>query len=137
EEGEVGDFEFCVRTLSRPNKCVIKSSLLATETSLLSSGFGPFLPGEEVTFCYQITDWVKYGCSQLQGIVPIFGSGWDSSSFTIVGEPQIITKELNHYSNGEWFWLEEDEVRYNTTSPPFTDYNVLPGQPLKAGWYFR
>src|SRR5690606_35021738 len=66
-----------------------------------------------------------------------FGSGWDSSSFTIVGEPQIITKELNHYSNGEWFWLEEDEVRYNTTSPPFTDYNVLPGQPLKAGWYFR
>jgi Leucine-rich repeat (LRR) protein len=131
------DFNICLRVFSRPNRCAIQTNLSSVRTSLLSNSFGPFLPGEEVEFCYEITEWVKYDCSKLQGIVPIFGSGWDPASFEPKGAPQLINQNLPSYKPGAWFWKENNEVTYKTTAPFNTDYVIFPGQRLRAGWFFQ
>lgn len=135
--GSLGEFELCLRSLSRPNRCVLDSDLYVRNTSLGSSSSGPFIPGEEIEFCFEIKEWFKYDCSNLQGIVPVFGQGWDTSSFTIVGEPKITTTGLTSHKQGRWVWVERNTIFYNATVLPNSDYGVFPGQPLRAGWFFQ
>lgn len=135
--GTLGEFELCLRALSRPNRCVLNSDLYVTNTSLGSTSAGPFIPGEEIEFCFEIKEWFKFDCSNLQGIVPIFGQGWDTSSFTIVGEPKITTTHLESHKQGRWIWVERNTLFYNATVQPNSDYGIFPGQPLRAGWFFQ
>ncbi len=131
------DFSLCVRVFARPNRCAVKTELTVVNTSLLSNSFGPFIPGEEVEFCYEVKEWVKYDCSKIQGIVPIFGPGWDESSFAPSGAPITINQNLNSFKEGAWFWRESNEISYKTTAPFNTDYVIFPGQRLRGGWYFQ
>ncbi len=131
-EGNVGDFDLCVSVID-VEFCNVESSLYATETSLGSPLEGPYLPGEEVTFCYEITEWEKLECNGLQGIVPSFGIGWDSISLEANGEPVQVDTPLVANHSGTWEWYDLGEIRYNTFNPV---NGIEGGQGMPAGWYF-
>ena len=93
--GDVGSFDLCVTLNVDNSPCNVTSDLTVTATSMGSPLTGPFLPGEVVSLCYNITDW-QVGASNnwLQGIVPTFGDCWDPASFDASGMPVSITTAL-------------------------------------------
>jgi hypothetical protein len=131
--GMEGKFDLCVSTLDI-EFCNRDPRLYVTQTSLGSPLSGPFLPGEEVQICYEVTVWDKLDCNGLQGILPEFGEGWDSTSFNSMGRPvQIDTMLEAVIANGEWDWWPLGTVHYNFTNPVF---GYSGGQTLPTGWYF-
>lgn len=98
------------------NNCLIEAELRVTQTSLGSPPEGPFLPGEFITFSFTIlnyrADQLLSGnqCQWLQGVIPVFGNGWDPASFRPDGQPNPNTATL---PSEIWEWYPEDEVRYN------------------------
>ena len=131
--GIVGEFDICVDNYPLDVNCNIENELVVTNTSYGSNPNGPFQSGEQVEFCYRITDWNNENCNWLQGIVPLFGLGWDQSSYTTNGQPKEITKWPQAHVNGEWKWFGFGEVTYNIDN---LDQGYSAGDPMPAGWYF-
>lgn len=131
--GEEGYFRLCLNTYQNTSICNTDQHLVVTNTSLNSPLEGPYLPGEEVTFCYQVNAWQFIACNWLQGIVPDFGPCWDQASFDLVGQPRIINKYPSSYAAGSWRWFRAGEAIYNVNNPT---YGLRTGDPLPAGWYF-
>ena len=130
--GYSGDFNLFMNVID-VNFCNIENALYATQTSMGSALEGPYLPGESVTFCYELTQWDKLECNALQGIVPTFGEGWDENSFNFFGQPLQIDTMLVPFANGSWNWYPLGVVRYNFTNQ---NQGYQGGQSLPAGWYF-
>ncbi|MDX1478184.1 MAG: T9SS type A sorting domain-containing protein [Saprospiraceae bacterium] len=130
--GLSGAFTICASALD-VNFCNRNPELYVARTSMGSPLNGPYMPGEAVTFCYEVTMWDKLECNGLQGIQPTFGGGWDSASFNGLGMPVDVDTMLVPLSNGTWDWWPVGSVNYNFT-------NVIQGYPggvaLPAGWYF-
>lgn len=129
-----GTFNICVSTDSKSNECNISSELIVTQASMGSPLSGPFLPGEQVTFCYTVDNWNKSKCNKLQGIVPEFGDGWDRSSFSAFGRPLDITEDLDAHQDGRWQWFSTvDQVLYKISNPNngYPINTILP-----SGWFF-
>jgi hypothetical protein len=78
-----GDFEICVSTISKGSYCVISRDLQVVARSNGGPLEGPFAPAETVSICMNINSYTAAGngCQWFQGIVPVFGNGWDPSSF--------------------------------------------------------
>lgn len=131
--GMQGRFNLCVSALNI-DFCNIDPEIYVNQTSMGSPLSGPFQPGEEVQICYEVRDWDKLDCNGLQGIVPEFGPGWDSTSFNSMGRPIQIDSMLTPVSaNGEWSWWTVGSVQYNFTNPVF---GINGGASLPVGWYF-
>lgn len=132
-EGNAGDFELCASSVD-VEFCNRSDRLYATSTSKGSPLNGPFQPGEEVQFCYELNTWAKLECNGFQGLLPTFGPGWDSTWFNPAGQPlymdSLLMPVINH---GFWAWYGVGEVRYNITNP-INGY--AGGQGLPPGWYF-
>ena len=103
--------------LHAQNECVLEQSLSVTHTSMGSPADGPYQPGEEVTFCYTISQFEEVNCNWLHGIVPVFGDGWHPSSFNSNGEPHLITSNLVSHVDGAWSWYPNGWARYNFNNP--------------------
>jgi PKD repeat protein len=139
------------------SNCVLDTELEVTETSLGSPLTGPFKAGEEVTFRYTINEYsaLNNGCQWLQGIVPIFGNGWDPNSFQADGRPTEAVDPLTQYS-GTWAWYDQDTITYKWDSPFYNiftdslsgrkkicyyldsnciDTGVVAGEGMPAGWF--
>lgn len=103
--------------------CLIEAELSVTSTSLNSPLEGPFVPGEIVTFRFDILNYradpTNSGneCQWLQGIVPVFGNGWAPVSFQSNGVPKSSSKPSDI-----WTWFEEGEVGYNSPTNEYTIY---------------
>lgn len=138
--------------------CLIDAELTVVNTSLGSPMEGPFVPGEIVTFEFEIlnyrADAANTGnqCQWLQGVVPVFGNGWDPISFRTDGRPVNRSKP-----NENWNWFPEGEVGYNFPTNAYTIFRdpvfdrlaICSGQspdcagngiteaetPMPAGWY--
>jgi hypothetical protein len=101
--------------------CLIDAELTVINTSLGSPVEGPFVPGEIVTFEFEIlnyrADAANAGnqCQWLQGVVPVFGNGWDPISFRTDGRPVNRSKP-----NENWNWFPEGEVGYNFPTNAYT-----------------
>jgi len=101
--------------------CLIDAELTVVNTSLGSPAQGPFVPGEIVTFEFEIfnyrADAANAGnqCQWLQGVVPVFGNGWDPISFRTDGRPVNRSKP-----NENWNWFPEGEVGYNFPTNAYT-----------------
>lgn len=116
----------------------------------------PYSAGEEVTFTVTAvySQDVNKPVLWQQAIIPVFGEGWDISSFQYVGGPPDIFDGLDNL----WKWYDDEEVRIR--AKPFnlltfkdvygrlgmTDYSNLSAQlneikclnqdsGLPGGWY--
>jgi hypothetical protein len=130
--GLTGDFMLCASIVDL-NFCNNTPELYATSTSKGSALTGPFLPGEEVQFCYAIPEWDKLECNGLQGVQPSFGPGWDPDNFLVNGKPTRVDTLLTPIANGVWEWKNLGDVNYNFTNP---SQGYQGGQGLPPGWYF-
>ena len=89
-----GSFDLCLQLSENSSQCNLNSSLEVKQTSLGSNKTGPYKPGEQVEFCYTIDGYNNVSCNYLHAIIPLFGEGWDDSSFNSVGQPAQMTKAL-------------------------------------------
>ncbi len=144
-------------TKSSQSRCVLDSELEVIHTSLGSPFTGPFKSDEEVTFRYTIHEYsaADNGCQWLQGIVPIFGNGWDPNSFQADGRPTEAVDPLTQYS-GSWAWYDQDTITYKWDAPFYNiftdslsgrkkicyyldsnciDTGVVAGEGMPAGWF--
>ena len=118
-----GDFELCVSSIIIPNSCVANATIEAIQTSMGSPLNGPYLPDEVVEFRYAINEYRVSqlseinNCAWLQGIVPIYGNGWDPNSFTPTGEPEMVSQPIAQY-RGAWDWF--DSISFNFETALFT-----------------
>ena len=132
ENGLEGDFDFCADFIPDASLCNVDDEMIETGSSDPSTPVGgPYSPGESVTFCYTINQYLKEQCNWLQGIIPTFGDCWDPSSFNPDGSPVNVTSPIAQAGNnaGVWSWWPDGAVQYNAGHP-------LVGQNSGAGWYF-
>lgn len=130
--GAEGEFQICANFLPDASLCNVDDEMNETASSDPSTPIGgPYSPGEVVTFCYTINQYMKEQCNWLQGIIPTFGDCWDPASFLASGAPAVVTDPLDQAGNnaGVWSWWPNGTVQYNTGHP-------LAGQNSGAGWYF-
>ena len=111
-----GEFEICVNTISVASACVLSRDIEITSRSSGGPLDGPFFPGETVGVCMNVNSYtpVGNGCQWFQGIVPVFGNGWDPSSFDGEGQP------LNATINGNNMGVPGNGV-YGSTFDWFVD----------------
>lgn len=98
--GFMGDFTisfYC--PIAYGSTCVLDHEVEPVLTSMGSPLYGPYQRGEVVSFCYRLNEYtpVGNGCQWFQGVVPIFGSGWDTTFFETAGQP------MNASLNGQVF----------------------------------
>lgn len=112
-----GVFDLCVNTISVSSVCVIDRDIEITARSEDGPLEGPFLPGETVSICFNVSSFsaAANGCQWFQGLVPIFGNGWDPSSFDANGQP------INATINGNAMGLEFNGLYMSSTWDWFTD----------------
>lgn len=143
-----GYFNMCVIVNNNISTCNTNNSLVVTNTSMGSPFTGPFQQGEQVTFCYTVTDFQQINCNYLQGIVPTFGNGWDPASFNAFGMPVNVstsiltagTLQLIPLVNdvcagnpaGSWSWFPNGSAVYNI----IFNGQLLPNTSLPGGWFF-
>jgi Leucine-rich repeat (LRR) protein len=131
--GDSGFFDLCLSTFENTSVCNTDNELKVVSTSLGSPFEGPFQPGEEVTFCYQVRHWQYISCNWLQAIVPTFGPCWDPAYFDIVGQPRIVNQLPRPIAQGSWRWFVAGEARYNVNN---LNMGLRINDAMPAGWYF-
>lgn len=118
-----GTFDLCINVIRESIvSCVTDAEVRMLEKSHGGSLDGPFHPGEEVRVCLNVNRFdVSTGaqnCQWLQGVVPIFGNGWDPGSFDSNGQPYNATMNalpfpaMNVHNGGQWEWWTA--VAYHT-----------------------
>lgn len=122
-----GEFELCVNTISQASACVTDSEIEITSRSSGGPLTGPFFPDETVGVCLKVNSYTAAGngCQWFQGIVPVFGNGWDPSSFDANGQPNNATVNGNNmgvagnglYGASTWDWFTD--VDYHHTNAFF------------------
>ncbi len=159
--GEESGYNFCINTFENPSVCTVSSGISVVSTSMGSPSFGPYQQGEIVRFRITVDAWTtaSNNCQWLHGIVPIFGKGWDPSSFDGNGMPMNVAgPNIVAMNEGDWrwftgvtynvpaavpatrrIWVDSDGVIRICSSyepdcdpsyPPLTQGSVLPG-----GWF--
>ena len=113
----------------------------------------PYNPGQTVNFTVTIPPYSQTTTIQwLQAVIPVFGEGWDPSSFEYFSGPPVA----HTVPSGIWDWWDEGEITYNYSStnyqlyfnelgqlaichfsncPPESDGCISAGDRLPAGWY--
>ncbi|MEL6987695.1 MAG: PKD domain-containing protein, partial [Bacteroidota bacterium] len=123
-----GDFEICMSTNQDNETCNMKDTLIVISTSMGSPLDGPYMPGEEVSFEYTLFEWKTdtigggNNCQYLKGIVPIFGNGWDPTSFNSNGQP-LISDGPNTVAGASWVWFTEASYNEDSDLISIGDFN--------------
>ncbi len=112
-----GDFKLCVSTIAKGSFCVVNRDLQITARSNGGALEGPFDPGEKVSVCMNVNEFTAAGngCQWFQGFVPVFGNGWDPSSFDSLGQPlnatlngiSFDTLGNGKYGASTWRWFND------------------------------
>jgi hypothetical protein len=120
---QTGEFELCVNTVTQTSNCVLDREIKIMARSYGGSLEGPFLPGEVVSVCMNVNSFTaaNNGCQWFQGLVPVFGNGWDPASFdgngqplnaTVNGEPMSIPGN-GVYGVATWDWFTDVDHHYD------------------------
>ncbi len=148
-DGSAGEFQLCYDLEEDSNVCNTNSELRIISTSNGSPAYGPYKQGEEVNFCYTIDGFQNVGCNYLHAIIPLFGEGWDLTSYELSGVPSNITTPLETQGNtiftnsnpscegdpaGTWTWLYNNELSYNLNSE--NTLNLTTADAVPPGWVF-
>ncbi|MEM9023804.1 MAG: hypothetical protein AAGB22_08675, partial [Bacteroidota bacterium] len=94
-------------------------SVTLTPQATVNGGVAFYPPNTTVTMCLDVTQYNGCGANWLDGIAPIFGPGWDTS--TLAPSGTVATAGL---SAGTWIW---------TSGFTSTNTNMVLANP---GWYF-
>jgi hypothetical protein len=123
-----GNFEICVSTNSKTSNCMKDRNIEVVARSNGGPLEGPYDPKETVSICMNINEYTAAGngCQWFQGIVPVFGNGWDPSSFDSSGQPANAKVNGNPfgvdgnglYGTETWNWF--DSVDYHYDNPNLT-----------------
>ncbi len=126
-----GDFELCVSTLSTGFVCVVDRDIEVTARSNGGPLEGPFDPDETVSICFNVNSYTaaSNGCQWFQGLVPVFGNGWNPVSFDSNGQPINGTingqapgvVENGLYGASTWDWFTDVDYHYDSPSMTITD----------------
>ncbi len=132
-----GDFSIHMRILPEGFICVKDRSLKITHRSNEGPLEGPFDPNEEVRVCLNVEAFVaaNNGCQWFQGLVPVFGNGWDPSSFDSLGQPMNAT--VNDLPIGEpgnglyglgselatWDWFDDVDYHHDYDDLTIGDFD--------------
>lgn len=118
-----GEFELCVNTISEASLCVTDRDIEITGRSSGGPLEGPFFPGETVSICFNVNAYTaaNNGCQWFQGLIPVFGNGWDPSSFDANGQPLNATVNGNAmgvagngiYGTSIWDWFTDVDYHYD------------------------
>jgi hypothetical protein len=111
-----GNFTICVSAIAKGSYCVLDREIVVTARSNGGPLEGPFEPGEKISVCMNVNQYtpVGNGCQWFQGIIPMFGNGWDPTSFDADDQP------LNATINGLPIGTNGNGI-YGTTIDWFTD----------------
>ena len=128
-----GDFELCVNTISMASNCVTSRDIEITARSSGGPLEGPFFPGETVSICMNVNSYTAAtnGCQWFQGMIPVFGNGWDPSSFDGSGQPLNATVNGNAigvagnglYGASTWDWFTDADYHYNNAFFQIGDFD--------------
>lgn len=128
-----GDFEICVSTISKGSYCVISRDLQITARSNGGPFEGPFDPGEKITVCMNVNEFTAAGngCQWFQGIVPVFGNGWDPTSFDSLGQPLNVTVNDSLmgqpgngiYGSSIWDWFNNVGYHFDNSVLKLGDFD--------------
>src|SRR5690606_39158666 len=104
--------------------CQTQSEIRPYYTSKGSPIQGPYLPGERVEFSFSF-DYTSLnnGIQWPHAVIPQAGKGWDLSTF--------------HFSDrgfGNWQWVDEGIVTYNTINQFVHKYDTDDGQRRLCYW---
>ncbi len=127
-------FDLCITAYDdQSNDCIDfvrpGDTLYAVSTSFGSPLTGPFIPGEWVSFTYEINSWFPIRNNWLHSVLPSFGSGWCHSSFDSISlEPTECIINDSLAPAGNWVWI----------SPIFQEEQNREkgGRRTEGGWYF-
>lgn len=126
-----GDFTLCLDVDRQTETCNTSDDLVVTER-LSASGvpsdeiYGPYCPGDLVTFCYRLNTFLVRNvpnCQWLQGIIPTFGDCW---ALDVNEEPSGGGVPSAH--GGTWAWYDEGELQYKTENHRFSTYRNCNGR---------
>ena len=129
-----GDYTLCVSTVSNEVPCLVVGDI---EITARSSGMDleePLLPGETVSVCMNVDNYQTgqfNGCQWFQGLIPVFGNGWDGSSFDPDGQPLNATingipiGQTNNgiYSNSTWDWFTDVDYHHDNPNLQIGDFD--------------
>lgn len=122
-----GNFDLCLSAQTEGFICVVERNIEVTARSNAGPLEGPFDPDETVSICMTVNHYTAAGnlCQWFQGLVPVFGNGWDPSSFDSNGQPLNATINGNNmgvenglYGATIWDWF--DDVGYHHDHPSYT-----------------
>ena len=123
------DFTFCLNTIFQDVDCGVDKRLTVTRDPAIATPQQPFFTGEILDISMNVSSYSSTGngCQWFQGLIPVFGSGWDPDSFNLDGEPNNSTLngrstyEPNNGVHGNTTWSWFTDVDYHTNHP---DYQV-------------
>lgn len=128
-----GDIEVCVNTISPASICVIDRNIEITSRSSGGPLEGPFFPGETVGICMNVNSFsaAGNGCQWFQGLVPVFGNGWDPASFHSNGQPLDATINGNPmgvpgngiYGTSHWDWFTDVDYHFDNPYHQLGDFD--------------
>ncbi|HJW30362.1 MAG TPA: hypothetical protein VJ508_14115, partial [Saprospiraceae bacterium] len=120
--GEEGSFRLCLNTISVSYACVAQRDIEILDRSDGGPLTGPYNPGETVTVSFNVNSYTAAGngCQWFQGLVPVFGNGWDPNSFDGNGQPlnttlngnPISMPENGNYGTATWEWFTDVDYHY-------------------------
>ncbi len=120
-----GHFDICVNTISQGSLCVQGAQIQITARSEGGLLDGPFLPGETVSVCMNVNSYsaAGNGCQWFQGLIPVFGNGWDPSSFDFNQQPKNATVNGHNmgvagnglYGTSTWDWFTGIGYHFDNT----------------------
>ncbi|MEX2483435.1 MAG: hypothetical protein WED10_02695, partial [Brumimicrobium sp.] len=99
-EDELDESNFTLELTNFDNcdLCVLNSNLTASP----APANGYYLPGQTVEFCLEITDYEQVSANWIHGVIPSFGSSWDTGSLTPISSP-------NAAGGYDWIWTNGSE----------------------------
>ncbi|HLF65832.1 MAG TPA: gliding motility-associated C-terminal domain-containing protein [Saprospiraceae bacterium] len=109
-----GNFEICISALEATAPCVTDAEVVVEARSFGGPLTGPFFPGEVLDICMNVNVFLvstgDQNCQWMQGLVPVFGNGWDPGSFDAENQPIGATMNGNSFpapnveNGGQWDW---------------------------------
>ena len=128
-----GDFDLCVSTISDGSHCVLDRDFQLVSRSDGGPLEGPFNPAEKLRICVNVNQYTPIGndCQWFQGIIPVFGNGWDPASFDSIGQPmnvtlngiQMGTPDNGIYGPSRWDWFNDVGYHHDNSRLKIGDFD--------------
>lgn len=133
QNNDGGSFSLCVNTISLSSLCVSDRDIEIIARSFGGDLSGPFQPGETLSICMNVNSYtaVGNGCQWFQGLVPVFGNGWDPASFDQNSQPLNTTLNgtpIGEMGNGlygasTWDWFTDVDYHYSNETHQVGDFD--------------